>query len=148
MKPDAQFEIELDHIGIAVEGLDSGFEFYKALGFTEMETEDVPSEKVKVGFLRLGNRSNLELLEATSQDSAVRKFLDKRGPGIHHICLRVKGIDQILKALKAKGVRLINEQAKIGAHGCRVAFVHPSSTGGVLIELSEKPVSETSRREE
>lgn len=133
-----KFEIELDHIGIAVEGLDQGFEFYKALGFTEMETEEVPSEKVKTGFLRLGNRANLELLEPTSTDSVVRKFLDKRGPGIHHICLRVKGIDRILEQLKAKGVRLINEQAKLGAHGCRVAFIHPASTGGVLIELSER----------
>jgi methylmalonyl-CoA/ethylmalonyl-CoA epimerase len=129
---------ELDHIGIAVESLENGFEFYKTLGFTEMETEVVASEKVKVGFLRLGNRANLELLEPTAADGAMRKFLDKRGPGIHHICLRVKGIDQIVATLKAKGVRLINEQAKMGAHGCRVAFIHPESTGGVLIELSEK----------
>ena len=132
------FEYELDHIGIAVETLESGFEFYGALGFKDMDTEEVASEKVKVGFLRLGNRANLELLEPTSTDSAVRKFLEKRGPGIHHICLRVKNIDAILQDLKAKGVRLINEQAKLGAHNCRVAFVHPASTGGVLIELSEK----------
>lgn len=129
---------ELDHIGIAVETLEKGGEFYRALGFGTMETEEVASEKVKTGFLKLGNRATLELLEPTSQDSAVRKFLEKRGPGIHHICLRVKGIDGILEQLKAKGVRLINEQAKLGAHGCRVAFIHPASTGGVLIELSEK----------
>ena len=129
---------ELDHIGIAVETLEQGFDFYKTLGFTGMDTEEVKSEKVKVGFLRLGNSANLELLQPTSEDSAVRKYLEKRGPGIHHICLRVKGIDQILVSLKAKGVRLINEQAKMGAHGCRVAFIHPASTGGVLIELSEK----------
>jgi methylmalonyl-CoA epimerase len=135
-------EFELDHIGIAVEGLDQGFEFYKALGFKKMEIEEVPSEKVRVGFLSLGNHSNLELLEPTSQDSTVRKYLEKRGPGIHHICLRVKNIDNILVELKAKGVRLINEQAKMGAHRCRVAFVHPASTGGVLIELSEKMPSE------
>ncbi len=134
---DMQFE--LDHIAIAVEGLDQGFEFYKTLGFTQMETEEVPSEKVKTGFLKLGNRANIELLEPMSDDSTVRKFLDKRGPGIHHICLRVKGIDKILVELKSKGVRLINEQAKLGAHNCRVAFIHPASTGGVLIELSEKP---------
>ncbi len=132
---------ELDHIGIAVENLEKGSEFYRALGFAEMDVEEVPSEKVKVGFLRLGNRANLELLEATSEDSAVRKFLEKRGPGIHHICLRVKGIDRILEDLKAKGVRLINEKAKMGAHGCRVAFIHPASTGGVLIELSERPAA-------
>jgi len=130
-------KFELDHIGIAVDTLEAGSVFYKALGFTEMEIEEVPAQKVKTGFLRLGNQATLELLEPTSPDSTVRKFLDKRGPGIHHICLRVKGIDGILQDLKAKGVRLIDEQAKIGAHGCRVAFIHPASTGGVLIELSE-----------
>lgn len=135
------FEFELDHIGIAVESLDSGFGFYEALGFQGMDTEEVPSEKVKVGFLRLGNRANLELLESTSESGPIRKFIDKRGPGIHHICLRVKNIDAILEMLKKKGVRLINEQAKLGAHNCRVAFIHPASTGGVLIELSEKPTS-------
>ena len=129
---------ELDHIGIAVESLDQGFAFYQALGFANLEVENVPREKVKVGFVRLGNRANLELLEPTSDDSTVRKFLEKRGPGIHHICLRVKGIDQILETLKAKGVKLIDEKAKPGAHNCRVAFIHPKATGGVLIELSEK----------
>ena len=131
-------KFELDHIGIAVESLDAGFAFYQTLGFAQMETEVVESEKVKVGFLKLGNRANIELLEPTSDDSAVRKFLDKRGPGIHHICLRVKGIDQLLGKLRTNGVRLINDHAKLGAHNCRVAFIHPSSTGGVLIELSEK----------
>jgi methylmalonyl-CoA/ethylmalonyl-CoA epimerase len=131
-------KFELDHIGIAVETLEQGAAFYKTLGFENMDVEEVPSEKVKTGFLRLANHANLELLEPTSADSTLRKYLDKRGPGIHHICLRVKGIDQILVDLKAKGVRLINEQAKAGAHGCRVAFIHPASTGGVLIELSEK----------
>lgn len=130
-------KFELDHIGIAVETLEQGFAFYKSLGFTKMDVEEVPSEKVKTGFLRLGNRANLELLEPTSPDSVLRKFLDKKGPGIHHICLRVQGIDQVLLELKAQGVRLINEQAKVGAHGCRVAFIHPASTGGVLLELSE-----------
>lgn len=131
-------KFELDHIGIAVEGLDKGFEFYKTLGFDKMEVEEVPTEKVRTGFLRLGNRATLELLEPMNADSTLRKYLDKRGPGIHHICLRVQGIDGILAELKAKGVRLIDEQAKIGAHGCRVAFIHPAATGGVLIELSEK----------
>lgn len=134
---DLNIQFELDHIGIAVETLEKGFSFYKALGFETMDVEEVASEKVKTGFLRLGNQATLELLEPTSEDSTIRKFLDKRGPGIHHICLRVKGIDGILKQLKDKGVRLINEQPKIGAHNCRVAFIHPASTGGVLIELSE-----------
>lgn len=131
-------DFELDHIGIAVEDLGSGFEFYKALGFGSIETEEVASEKVRVGFIPLGNQANLELLEATTQDSTIRKFLEKRGPGIHHICLRVKDIDGILHRLKSAGVRLINEEPKMGAHNCRVAFVHPASAGGVLIELSQK----------
>jgi len=132
------FEFELDHIGIAVETLEEGSQFYKKLGFGAPEVEDVPSERVKTGFLRLGNRANLELLEPTADDSPIRKFLDKRGPGIHHICLRVKGIDAIVEKLKSQGVQMINETPKAGAHGCRVAFIHPKSTGGVLIELSEK----------
>jgi methylmalonyl-CoA/ethylmalonyl-CoA epimerase len=135
------FDFELDHIGIAVSTLDKGFEFYKALGFSSMEVEEVKSEKVKTGFLQLGNRATLELLEPTSEDSVIKKYLDKKGPGIHHICLRVKGIDGVVESLKAKGVRMINETPKDGAHGCRVAFIHPASTGGVLIELSEKMTS-------
>lgn len=139
-------KFELDHIGIAVESLEKGAVFYQALGFGEMETEVVESERVKVGFLRLANRANLELLESLDADGTIKKFLDKRGPGIHHICLRVKGIDQILEDLKAKGVRLINDRAKMGAHNCRVAFVHPASTGGVLIELSERPEAHASEK--
>lgn len=133
-----EFEFEIDHVAIAVNTLTEGFKFYETLGFDGMETEEVPSEKVKTGFLKLGNRATIELLEPTSEDSPVKKYLDKRGPGIHHICLRVKGIDAIVESLKAKGVRMINETPKIGAHNCRVAFIHPASTGGVLIELSEK----------
>ncbi len=132
------FEFELDHVAIAVNTLGEGYKFYEQLGFDGMSTEEVPSEKVKTGFLKLGNAANLELLEPTSDDSPVRKFLDKRGPGIHHLCLRVKGIDAIVESLKAKGIRMINEKPKMGAHGARVAFIHPASTGGVLIELSEK----------
>lgn len=133
-----ELDIELDHIGIAVENLPAGFEFYKALGFAAFDVEEVPSEKVRVGFIRLGNQANLELLEATTQDSTVRKFLEKRGPGIHHVCLRVKDIDGLVDRLKSAGVRMVNETPKMGAHDCRVAFVHPASTGGVLIELSQK----------
>jgi methylmalonyl-CoA/ethylmalonyl-CoA epimerase len=138
MSDSSKFCIELDHIGIAVETLEKGFSFYEALGFTSMHRETVESEKVKTGFLKLDNDADLELLEPTSSDSVIRKYLDKRGPGIHHICLRVKGIDALVESLKSKGVRMINDTPKIGAHGCRIAFVHPASTGGVLIELSEK----------
>lgn len=130
---------ELDHIAVAVTSLEEGRKFYQAIGFGEMQTELVESQKVMTGFLALGNRANIELLEPTSPDSTIRKFLDKRGPGIHHICLRVKGIDQVVADLVAKGVQMIDQTPKPGAHGCRVAFIHPKSTGGVLIELSERP---------
>jgi methylmalonyl-CoA/ethylmalonyl-CoA epimerase len=128
---------ELDHLGIAVKSLEEGFQFYKALGFSALPVEDVPSEKVRVGFLNLRNHASIELLEPTSDESPIKKFLEKRGPGIHHVCLRVKAIDEVVDRLKAQGVRLINDVPRPGAHGCRVVFVHPTSTGGVLLELSE-----------
>ncbi len=131
-------KFELDHIGIAVETLEQGKAFYEALGLSPMHVEEVAREKVRVGMFDLGNDSRIELLEPTSGDSAIRKYLEKRGPGIHHICLRVKGIRDILKTLKNGGVQLINEEPHMGAHNCLVAFIHPKSTGGVLIELSEQ----------
>lgn len=139
MNSSLDFEYELDHIAIAVDSLEEGKKFYQAIGFGEMHVEDVPSQKVLTGFLALGNRANIELLEPTSPDSTIRKFLDKRGPGIHHICLRVKGIDSLVADLVSRGIQMIDTQPKPGAHGCRVAFIHPKSTGGVLIELSERP---------
>jgi methylmalonyl-CoA/ethylmalonyl-CoA epimerase len=132
-----KFKFELDHIGIAVENLEQGVKFYEALGFEAMQIEDVPSEKVRTGFLKLENHSTLELLEPTSDDSVIKKFLEKRGPGIHHICLRVKDIEAVVQNLKSKGMRMINETPKLGAHHCKVVFVHPASTGGILLELSE-----------
>ncbi len=131
-------DFEFDHIGIAVKNLDEGGAFYRALGLVEADREEVASEKVKVGFYPLKNHSDIELLEGTDPESPISKFLDKRGPGIHHICLRVKNIDAIVEKLKAAQVKLINETPRKGAHNCRVVFVHPASTGGVLIELSEK----------
>lgn len=128
---------ELDHLGIAVKSLEDGVKFYRALGFTEMPTEEVPTEKVRVGFLNLGNAASIELLESTSDESPIAKFLEKRGPGIHHVCLRVSGIDDVVARLKAAGIRLTSDAPKPGAHGCRVVFVHPASSGGVLLELSE-----------
>jgi methylmalonyl-CoA epimerase len=132
--------IELDHIGIAVSQIETNGKFWEALGWdlTKIHREDVPSQKVKTAFLPLKNNSNLELLEPTDGSGVVAKFLEKRGPGIHHICLRVTKLDEVLKKLKSAGVKLINEVPIDGAHNCLVAFVHPSSTGGVLIELSEK----------
>ncbi|MBK9293358.1 MAG: methylmalonyl-CoA epimerase [Oligoflexia bacterium] len=132
-------QIEIDHIGIAVESLDTSYPFWKAIGFNEDKNPEVVSDqKVKVGMLALANNANIELLEATQADSPIAKFISKRGPGIHHICLRVKDIHKILNQLKALGIKLINESPVKGAHNCLVAFIHPSSTGGVLVELSQK----------
>lgn len=131
------FKIELDHIGVATHSLKEA-DFFKILGLADGGVEEVPTEKVKVGFYETGNNATVELLEPTSDESPIAKFLDKRGPGIHHICFRVQGIDQLVSHLKAKGIRLINEEPRIGAHNCRVVFIHPKSTGGVLVELSEK----------
>ncbi len=132
-----KLSFELDHLGVAVESLAEGQTFYKALGLGEMHVEEVPTEQVRVGMFDLDNDSRIELLEPTDENSPVGKFLKKRGPGIHHICLRVGDIRQVLSALKAQGVRLIHEEPRPGAHGCLVAFIHPQSTGGVLIELSQ-----------
>lgn len=134
----SQFQFELDHIGIAVSSLDEGGEFYKALGLTENHREVVTSESVNTAFYGLNNRVNIELLEGMDPDGTIAKFVAKRGPGIHHICLRVKNLDGLVAKLKMSKIQLINEVPKEGAHNCRVVFVHPKSTGGVLVELSEK----------
>ena len=126
----------LDHIGIAVRSIEAAA-VYKALGLTVDHIETVETQGVKTAFLSVGD-SNLELLEPLSADSSVAKFIEKRGEGIHHICLRVDDIEQHLARLKSEGFRLINEAPVPGAHGCRVAFLHPAAGNGVLIELSEK----------
>ena len=126
----------LDHIGIAIRSIESSA-IYKALGLTVDHMESVESQGVKTAFLSVGD-SNLELLEPLSPQSTVAKFIEKRGEGVHHICLRVDNIEEHLARLKAEGFRLINEAPVPGAHGCRVAFLHPSAGNGVLIELSEK----------
>lgn len=126
----------LDHIGIAVRSLEVA-NIYKLLGLTIEHTEVVETQKVKTAFLSVGD-ANLELLEPTTPDSPVAKFIEKRGEGIHHLCFRVDDIEEQLARLQAAGYRLINEAPVPGAHGCRVAFLHPSAGNGVLIELSEK----------
>ncbi len=133
------FEIELDHVGIATQSIEQS-RFFRVLGLDFGGCQEVPSEKVKVGFFKTLNRANIELLESTSRDSPVARFLDKRGPGVHHICFRVRGIDGIVKRLKEEKIELINEEPRPGAHNCRVVFVHPRSTGGILVELSEKGI--------
>ncbi|MGZ3722260.1 MAG: methylmalonyl-CoA epimerase [Bdellovibrionales bacterium] len=130
-------KFELDHIGVAVESLEKGKAFYEALGLGKMSVEKVASEKVTVGMYELGNDSRIELLEPTEPDSPVGKFIKSRGPGIHHICLKVSDIRATMKALKSQGVQLINDEPREGAHNKLVAFIHPKSTGGILIELSQ-----------
>ena len=131
------FEIELDHIGVATPDLTQA-PFFKTLGLKDLGTEEVTSEGVKVGFFATGNRAMIELLEPMNEESPIAKFLRKREPGIHHICFRVKGIEDLVAHLKKSGIQLINEVPRPGAHNCRVVFIHPKSTGGVLVELSEK----------
>jgi methylmalonyl-CoA epimerase len=129
----------LDHVGIAVSNLEQALAFYRdALGLEIEAAEDVGSQRVRAHFIPVGE-SNLELLEATASDSAIAKYVEKRGPGIHHITLRVDDIRAALERLKARGVRLVNEEPRPGAEGAEVAFVHPSAAHGVLVELKEAP---------
>ncbi len=130
-------KFELDHIGIAVESLAGGKAFYETLGLGAMNTEKVPTEKVTVGMFELGNNARIELLEPTGADSEVAKFIEKRGPGIHHICLKVSDLKATMAALQAAGVKLTSDQPRPGAHGKLICFIHPKSTGGLLIELSQ-----------
>jgi methylmalonyl-CoA epimerase len=127
----------LDHIGIAVKDAAEALAFYRdALGLEVEGVEDVGSQRVRAHFLRAG-AVNLELLEATSPDSPIAKYLEKRGPGLHHITLRVDDVRKALAALKARGFRLIDEEPRPGAEGASIAFVHPSAAHGVLVELKE-----------
>jgi len=129
---------KLDHIGIAVNSIEEIKSFFQQVfNLSPVFEEIVPEQKVKVvGFL-IGD-SKLEFLEPTSTDSPVAKFLDKKGEGIHHLAVEVKNIDQILKRMKSKHIQLIDEEAKIGVAGKKIAFIHPKSTFGVLLELTEK----------
>jgi methylmalonyl-CoA/ethylmalonyl-CoA epimerase len=127
----------LDHIGIAVARLDEALAFYRdALGLDIEVPEDVPSQRVRAHFIPVGE-SALELLEATDESSPIAKYVAKRGPGLHHITLRVDDIAAALATLRARGVRLIDDTPRPGAHGSLVAFIHPSSAHGVLIELKQ-----------
>jgi methylmalonyl-CoA/ethylmalonyl-CoA epimerase len=131
--------MKIDHIGIATRGIEDAITFYRdALGLDETEAEEVAEQKVRVVMLPIGE-SRIELLEATSDDSPISRFLEKRGPGIHHIAVRVDNIRATMANLREKGAHLIDEEPRTGAGGCLVAFVHPSSTGGVLLELVQTP---------
>jgi methylmalonyl-CoA/ethylmalonyl-CoA epimerase len=127
----------IDHIGIAVGDLEESLRFFRdALGLELEPPEDVPSQRVRAHFLQAGD-ATLELIEPTSEDSPVAKYVATRGPGMHHVALRVDDIVAALAELQAKGVRLIDEVPRAGAHHSLVAFIHPSSTHGVLVELKQ-----------
>jgi methylmalonyl-CoA/ethylmalonyl-CoA epimerase len=127
---------KIDHLGIAVASIDEALKIYRALGLAETGREEVPSQKVVAAFLPVGE-SRIELLEPTSDDSPVAKFLAKRGGGIHHVCFAVEDLDAALADLSRRGFRLVHRQAVPGADGKRIAFLHPEAGHGVLIELSE-----------
>ncbi len=127
--------MKINHLGIATKGIDEALKFWSdALGLENVHTEIVEDQKVRVAMLPIGE-SRIELLEPTNDDSPISKFLEKRGGGIHHIAVEVDDIEASLAKLKSQGMRLIDEKPRIGAEGCLVAFVHPTTTGGVLLEL-------------
>ena len=130
--------MKIDHIGIATKSIEEGLAVWRdALGLQIDATEEVAEQGVKVCMLAVGD-THVELLEPLGPDTSVGKFLAKRGPGMHHIAIEVKDINASLAELKSKGVRLIDETPRVGAGGCLVAFVHPSSINGVLLELVQR----------
>ncbi len=130
--------MKINHLGIATDGIDEALKFWaNALGLENVHTETVEDQKVRVAMLPIGE-TRIELLEPTSDDSPIAKFLEKRGGGIHHIAVEVENIEESLAKLKSEGVRLIDEKPRIGAEGCLVAFVHPKSANGVLLELVQE----------
>ena len=128
--------VTLDHLGIAVKSLAAAKGIYEKLGLKVSPEELVEAEQVRVVMVPLGE-SRFELLEATSEDSVIAKFIAKRGEGLHHVSLRVPDLAEAIERLKKDGVRLVSNEIKVGAGGHRYVFVHPSSTGGVLLELVE-----------
>ena len=128
---------KINHIGIAVKSLDDSIPFYRdQLGMTFEGTEEVAEQKVKVAFLQIGE-SRIELLEPTSEDSPIAKFLEKKGEGVHHMAYEVDDVVAALADLKEKGIRLIDETPRRGAHNSLIAFLHPKATGGVLTEICQ-----------
>lgn len=127
----------IDHLGIAVKSLAQARKFYENLGMEIHGEESVETEKVKVAMVPLGE-SRIELLEATSEDSAIAKFIARRGEGLHHVALHVDNLEEAVEKLKASGARLVTQEIKVGAGGHLYVFVHPQSTGGVLLELVQQ----------
>lgn len=129
--------MKISHLGIATKDIEEALRFWEdALGLANVHTETVEDQKVRVAMLPVGE-TRIELLEPTSSDSPISKFLEKRGGGIHHVAVEVEDIEASLAKLKAEGARLIDEKPRPGAEGCLVAFVHPASAGGVLLELTQ-----------
>jgi methylmalonyl-CoA epimerase len=126
---------KIDHLGIAVPSLAEARRAWEALGFEVEREHHVPTEKVKTAFLPVGE-SHLELLEPTDPTSVIARFLERRS-GIHHVCVVVDDLEGALRELRARGVRLVDETPRVGAGGCKVAFVHPAAAGGVLLELKQ-----------
>ena len=130
--------IKIDHLGVAVKSIDKGKEFWTdILGLAFEGAETVEAQKVTTAFFPVGE-SEVELLESTSPDGPIARYIEKKGEGIQHIALRVENIDDALEELKEKGIQLIDETPRTGAGGARIAFLHPKSTGGVLVELCER----------
>lgn len=126
---------QVNHVAVVVDDMDKALSFWRdALGMELRELRDAPAEKSQVAFLPL-HGSEVELVQPTSDDSGIAKYLAKRGPGMHHICLEVDDIEGMISRLKTKGVRLINEEPRAAADGKKYAFIHPESTSGVLVEL-------------
>jgi methylmalonyl-CoA epimerase len=126
----------IDHLGIAVKSLSAAKSIYEKLGLSVSEEETVEAEQVRLVMVPVGE-SRLELLEPTSETSTIAKFIAKRGEGLHHVCMKVPDLPGTVAKLKKDGVRLVSEEIKVGAGGHRYVFVHPASTGGVLLELVE-----------
>jgi methylmalonyl-CoA/ethylmalonyl-CoA epimerase len=132
-------KLVLDHVAIAVKSLDQSKPFYQALGLTFSEhIEEVPSQQVKVAFAKLDHNAKLELLEPTSEQSTIHKFITKKGEGIHHLSFRVDDIEKKQRELTSQGYQFIYPTAQKGANNCLVNFIHPKSANGVLIEISEE----------
>jgi methylmalonyl-CoA epimerase len=135
------FLFDIDHLGIAVKSLNASKKLFQQMGLTVSEEETVQGEQVRLVMIPVG-KSRLELLEATSEDSAIARFIAKRGEGLHHVCLKVPDLTAIVENFKKDGIRLVSNEIKVGAGGHRYVFVHPSSAGGVLLELVEAKVVE------
>lgn len=129
----------IEHIGIAVKNLEESIRYYEdVLGLKCYAIEEVVDQKVKTAFFKIG-QTKIELLESTSPDGPIGQFIDKKGPGIHHLAFAVQGLQSALDEVKEKGIRLIDEKPRSGAEGLNIAFLHPKSTEGVLTEFCEKP---------